>query len=455
MLSFSLTTGDGNDQPTDTRIRKVQVTSSLLADYRFQALQESNQDLIHTILENRDMFMEEIRSRVDILQKTTESSLLNVVARINERIPSNQEIEVAVQRSALDSLYFASSSQRYEEVAEAHRSTFEWIFKADQQHGAHWSNFPEWLQSGNGLYWLMGKHTSFFVVGPPDMTSTYSRSSSGIAIEQRSLLGIFRSILHQNLSKYPQQVELILPREYDLVYKRQAFRQDVPDIRWTVATLQSAFEKLIESATQRRLCLFIDGLDEYEGDHTAMARFLTKLGKHEHVEICISSRPLFEFENVFRSCPTLRLQDLTRSDISIYVKDRLGASERWTVLYGQQPDHARKLIEDAVKMANGVFLWVKLVLNSLIKGLDLDDDFEDLLKRLRRLPRGLEELYSHMLKTIDPPFYLEEAAMFFEILRTARQGQRMAMIEIGGDEWSGGVMSLATLALADRKTSNY
>jgi len=159
-VSFSLTTGDGNDQPTDTRIRKVQVTSSLLADYRFQALQESNQDLIHTILENRDMFMEEIRSRVDILQKTTESSLLNVVARINERIPSNQEIEVAVQRSALDSLYFASSSQRYEEVAEAHRSTFEWIFKADQQHGAHWSNFPEWLQSGNGLYWLSGKAAS-------------------------------------------------------------------------------------------------------------------------------------------------------------------------------------------------------------------------------------------------------------------------------------------------------
>jgi hypothetical protein len=129
-VSFSPTTGDGNDQPTNTRIRKVQVTSSLLADYRFQALQKSNQDLIHTILENRDMFMEEIRSRVNILQKTTESSLLNVVARINERIPSNQEIEVAVQRSVLDSLYFASISQRYEEVAEAHRSTFEWIFKA-------------------------------------------------------------------------------------------------------------------------------------------------------------------------------------------------------------------------------------------------------------------------------------------------------------------------------------
>jgi hypothetical protein len=229
---------------------------------------------------------------VDILQKTTESSLLNVVARINERIPSNQEIEVAVQLSVLDSLYFASISQRYEEVAEAHRSTFEWIFKADQQNGANWSNFPEWFQSGNGLYWLSGKAASgkstlmrhildsgeaykflrCWATGCDLGIFTFFFWNSG-TIEQRPLLGIFRSILHQNLSKYPQQIELILPREYDLVYKRQAFRQDVPDIRWTVATLQSAFEKLIESATQRRLCLFIDGLDEYEGDHTAMPGF--------------------------------------------------------------------------------------------------------------------------------------------------------------------------------------
>jgi len=327
-VRFSLTAGDSNDQPTNTCVRKVQVTSTLLADYRFQALQKSNQDLINIILENRDMFMEEIRSRVDILQKTNESSLLNV-ARINERIPSNQEIEAAVRRSILGSLRFDSIDQRYEEVAEAHRSTFEWIFKADQPHGGDWSNFPEWLQSGNGLYWLNGKAAS----GKSTLTKyivdsgkaykflrcwasgydldifTFFFWNSG-TIEQRSLLGIFRSILHQNLWKSPQKIELILPREYDLVYKRQAFGQDVPDIRWTIATLQSAFEKLIESATQRRLCLFIDGLDEYDGDHTAMARFLTKIGEHKHVKICMSSRPLLELEKVFEFCPTLRHLDL-------------------------------------------------------------------------------------------------------------------------------------------------
>ncbi|KAI1377629.1 hypothetical protein F4677DRAFT_42993 [Hypoxylon crocopeplum] len=453
-----------------TVLQKVQVTSSVLADYRFQALQKSNQDLIQTILENRNIFVEEIRSRVDIIQKTTESALLDAVARINERIPSNQEIEAAVRRSLLDSLRFSSISQRYEEVAEAHRSTYEWIFRAGQNHGANWSNFPEWLQSGSGLYWISGKAASGkstlmrYILDngkayellrrwAPESeldTFTFFFWNSG-TIEQRSLLGIYRSILHQYLSKHPEKIELILPHEYDSFYSRQAFRQDVPEIRWTIATLQNAFEILIESAAPRRLCLFIDGLDEYEGDHAAMAQFLMKIGTHEHVKICVSSRPWLEFEKVFKSCPTLRLQDLTKSDISIYVDDRLGANERWAILYEAQPDDARNLIQDIVKMANGVFLWVKLVLNSLLKGLDLDDDFEDLSKRLRCLPAGLEQLYSHMLKTIDPPFYLEEAAMFFETLRTARQAQEMSTIQTGGEEWSGGVMSLAALALTDRK----
>lgn len=291
------------------------------------------------------------------------------------------------------------------------------------------------------LYWASGYDLDIF---------TFFFWNSGTT-EQQSLNGIFRSILHQYLSKRPEQLESILPREYDLVYSRQAFKQDVPNIRWTTTMLQSAFEKLIESTTHRRLCLFIDGLDEYEGDHTAIANFLMKIGMHQHMKICVSGRPRIEFEKVFRLCPILRLQDLTKNDISIYVKDRLGASERWLVLCKGQPDDAKKMTEDIVKMANGVFLWVKLVLNSLIKGLDLDDDFEDLAKRLRCLPRGLEELYSHMLKTIDPPFYLEEAAMLFEILQTARKCQEIAMIETGGEEWSGGVMSLAALALADRK----
>ncbi|KAH7237239.1 hypothetical protein B0J15DRAFT_431084 [Fusarium solani] len=451
-------------------VQKAQATSSVLDDYRFQALQKSNQDLIQKILENRDIFAEEIRSRVDALWEKTESSLVQAIARIDERIPSSQEIEAAVQRVLLKCLRFASISQRYEEVAEAHRSTFEWIFKADKSDETAGNSFPQWLEHGNGVYWLSGKAASGkstlirYILDSGRAYEFLGRWASGHDLEvfsfffwnsgtpeQRSLLGIFRSILHQYLSKYPEQLQTILSCAYDDVSRYQVFKQHTPNISWTVGKLEDAFEKLIKSTSHQRLCLFIDGLDEYQGDHAAMARFLVKVGTHSHVKICVSSRPWLQIENVFKSCPTLRLQDLTKNDIFVYVEDRLSANENWTALCAGQPSEATKVIKEIVATANGVFLWVKLLLNSLIKGLDLDDDFEDVAKRLRCLPRGLEDLYSHMLKTIDPPFYLEEAAMFFEILRTARQSQELAMTKTGGDEWSGGVMSITTLALADRK----
>jgi hypothetical protein len=260
-------------------------------------------------------------------------------------------------------------------------------------------------------------------------------------------------MLYQYLQNHPDEIEKILPEAYDLASRDHAFNEMQP-ITWTGPVLEKAFENMIVSTKQRRLCLFIDGLDEYEGDHAAMARFLVKIGKYEHVKICVSSRPWLQIENVFKSCPALRLQDLTENDIFVYVEDRLSANAQWSTLCEKQPDEMTKVIKEIVRTANGVFLWVKLILNSLIKGLDLDDDFEDLTKRLRCLPQGLDELYSHMLKTIDPPFYFEEAAMFFEILRTARQRYEFTVADSQRDEWSSDVMSLLTLALADRKNYN-
>lgn len=52
--------------------------------------------------------------------------------------------------------------------------------------------------------------------------------------------------------------------------------------------------------------------------------------------------------------------------------------------------------------ANGVFLWVHLVVRSLLDGLTEDDDIPMLRTRLRALPPTLEEYFEAMLKSIDP-----------------------------------------------------
>jgi hypothetical protein len=42
---------------------------------------------------------------------------------------------------------------------------------------------------------------------------------------------------------------------------------------WTLGKLQRAFQRLLDlSSEDLKLCFFIDGLDEYEGDHEELAQ---------------------------------------------------------------------------------------------------------------------------------------------------------------------------------------
>ncbi|KAK0716299.1 hypothetical protein B0H67DRAFT_260877 [Lasiosphaeris hirsuta] len=459
-----------------TILQKGQVTSSVLADHRYEALRNANKELVRTILENRTVFLEETRSRIDRICEAHESSLLRILSKLTERIPTDREIDAEVHRSILGSLRFPAMCQRYEEVNPAYHSTFEWIFRSELD-TVDGSSFPEWLRSGHGLYWINGKPASgkstlmryiidsgrahellrVWSTGHDLSVFTFFFWSGGTA-EQRSLRGIFQSILYQFLAERPEHTKVIFPDEYDRHYRRVARREEqrwTPATGWSMKDLRIGFEKLVASVadSDNRLCLFIDGLDEYEGNHTEIARFFSRVVSREHVKICVSSRPWLEFGKVFGECPSLKLQDLTKGDIEIYVGSRLAANESFAALSQEAPEEAKNLINRIVKLANGVFLWVKLVLNSLIKGLDRDDDLDDLSKQLKCLPRGLNDLYTHILKTIESPLYLEEAAMYFEVLRTARHSQDLAGVAQMGedDECAGGVMSLAAFALADGK----
>lgn len=64
-----------------------------------------------------------------------------------------------------------------------------------------------------------------------------------------------------------------------------------------------------------RICLFIDGLDEYEGDsdgtYVDIVALFSEIATSPNIKICLSSRPWLAFEDSFLLGPTLRLEDLT------------------------------------------------------------------------------------------------------------------------------------------------
>lgn len=47
----------------------------------------------------------------------------------------------------------------------------------------------------------------------------------------------------------------------------------------------------MQNITSARVCIFVDGLDEYAGEHAEIVSILSSLAISEAIKICLSSRP--------------------------------------------------------------------------------------------------------------------------------------------------------------------
>ncbi|EHK96218.1 hypothetical protein M7I_8072 [Glarea lozoyensis 74030] len=83
---------------------------------------------------------------------------------------AERDMTLACEMSILKGLTFSTITDRYDDVGEAHLQTFEWIFERRPLNNGKqnirasetkkWSNFVDWLRSGQGIYWINGKAAS-------------------------------------------------------------------------------------------------------------------------------------------------------------------------------------------------------------------------------------------------------------------------------------------------------
>jgi hypothetical protein len=125
------------------------------------------------------------------------------------------------------------------------------------------------------------------------------------------------------------------------------------------------------------------------------------------------------FAACFKNCSTLRLQDLTASDIKHFISERFNSDNAFQALSSREPEFAVAVILEIVEKAEGLFLWVRLVVKSLLDGIRNCDTVSDLQKRLQCLPRELVPLYRHLQNLIDD-VYLEWASKVFQLSRASR-----------------------------------
>jgi hypothetical protein len=223
-------------------------------------------------------------------------------------------------------------------------------------------------------------------------------SSGDLDPHFKTLSHLYRSILYDILKASPELIPKALPRFWELAKSSSAQTQSL--INFSTTDIDVALISLLQSQhlyAKTRLCLFIDGLDEYAESAIADYRTLVDLLNNwtrlsnGGLKIRVSSREENAFMNGFIEDQRMRLHQLTWLDMTRYTRELLehvGDEEVLSDLSRQIP-----------LKADGIFLWTTLVVRAIRKEIDAGSTHETLVKVLEQLPRGLEGLFKSILNS--------------------------------------------------------
>ena len=402
--------------------------ASLKQSKGFQDLDQRIQNLINSLSEGPKNF-EDVK---DLIQDQNKKMMNHVSSEFQEHRKHLDEEDFS--KRLLESLWFPEILSREETIPEAHSRTFQWIFDRSGQAVRPWDNFIAWLENGKGIYWINGKAGSgkstlmnFLCQDERTMEALTIWSetkdiilpkfffwSAGNAM-QKSLEGLLRSLLWQILNEYPEMTFLPSDDGPQSEHSRRTPRNHNLIGAWTKARLSKTLQGVVNQLQRScRLCLFIDGLDEFDEDEDDLITFVQNLVLTTSVKVCSSSRPHKAFEDAFSSSAKLRLQDLTYGDIQQYVDDKFEAVPQLRSMTAENEFEMTRLKKDIVDKAEGIFLWVSLAVKDQIRGLKNEDSPAQLQARLTSLPTEIEGIYHRMLLQIDK-LYRQEASLFLQM----------------------------------------
>ncbi|KAJ5395326.1 uncharacterized protein N7487_009629 [Penicillium crustosum] len=332
--------------------------------------------------------------------------------------------ETTIQDFLMEAIKFSSMMDREESVTVAHSKTFDWIFSSNEPTALQgWrpkSSLSGWLQNGEqqeGIYWISGKagsgkSTLMRFIMHHAKTMSLLRSWAGNkrlitagfyfwisgTLEQRSQTGLIRHLLSQLLDQQRHLIPMVFPDRWKHLLSLSTRERVKASISWDLPELTAALKLFLNYAGRgSKVCLFIDGLDEFAGDHQHIVDFFKDcVDLYTHVKICLSSRPFPIFCAAFGKNPRLELHELTRRDMLNFARDHLYRDPLISQLLTQDEEAASRLINSIVKGADGVFLWVMLVVQSILRHQNYQD-IPQMHEYLGQHPTDLDELFTHFL----------------------------------------------------------
>ncbi|KAI0469193.1 hypothetical protein F4859DRAFT_487298 [Xylaria cf. heliscus] len=280
-----------------------------------------------------------------------------------------------------------------QKIDDAYPTTCNWLFSTTE--------FEKWrcgidLSAHNGVLWIKGKpgagkstlmnHTlSYLEKGFNDhLIVAYFFNARGGTLEN-SPLGMMQSIVYQLVSK-----DDALSREFLHLY-REKQTCNGRGLQWE----QSELKKFIQSITKqphlqlKPILLLVDALDEcIDKEVRDIVDFFETLSVNSAnvgagLKICLSSRhyPCVSMKKNLEL--TVEMRQEHGADIAAYIREKLNTE-----------DHS--LEYQIRKKADGVFMWVVLVVAMLNKAYD-EGRVEVMQKTLDEVPEGLEGIFNTVL----------------------------------------------------------
>lgn len=413
------------------------------------------------------------REHMSILATATTEAVGVVHQKLdNMALNASTQASQEQRERLLRSLKFPGFNERRNQVDNAYEKTFRWVFAGDgddvdqleneapshpvghdtdsaesgesedsdasgsedanSEYGLYkirWDSFSNWLSSTDQVYWISGKPGSGkttlvkHIVAHSQTQKSLDIWNSGSLIlshffwrpgtaMQQNIKGLLCSLLYQLLQCSVTALNHVLSSI------ATANMKDA-DTDWSTAELQSICLQTLASY-ERPVCMFLDGLDEVDPKDgvTRLLNLVQQLlqSRPGHTKICLASRPEPLLQTRLSLYPRLRLQDLTKGDLTHYAESHVKLPEGY---HAEEHRGGDGLIRSLVSRAEGVFLWLVLATKSINKGFELGDSARAIQERINHLPGDLTDLYTDMWKRAcedEPQTYRQTAALYFKIL---------------------------------------
>jgi hypothetical protein len=298
--------------------------------------------------------------------------------------------------------------ERFHDISQASPDTCFWLLEHERY--STWSKTVS--NAGSNILCIKGKPGTgksslmkFAVTNssfPSSVVVKFFFHARGTEL-QKTLLGLYRSLLHQLLLQVP-----FLRPDFRNLYREK--RQAHGKFDWHVKELQELLTSNLQKAVNlTRVVIYIDALDESGLEaEKHLTYYLQDLISCVPIKICFSCRHHPHIDT--SQCLEIHVEKENENDIRKHV-NQIFERRYLNIAQGRDLKIIDEIEKDIVKRSSHIFLWVSLILQIIDNLRGNMTTWKIVQRKISEVPQNLTDLYTHILSSLDEDDRLQSSIL--------------------------------------------